>query len=164
MNKKLLIIMVLIFTALTVHSNEIENQGIIKAGVSVGYPLGLTAGWSPSDIFELNLLVGTNYTGFTVGLSPLFTLVDINIADQPLPLSFGPALNLNIMPYGLVDLDILAVLRLEYTLPKIPLNFFIEGGAGVNVNFYSSAFYGLATGINPVRFAGAGAIGVRYVF
>ena len=161
--KKLLLITTLLLISLCVFADE-STDSSFKAGIALGYPTGVTAGWRPSDNFELNALLGTNYTGFTIGITPLFTLVEIDIADQQLPLSLGPQVNLNLRGYGLIDLDVLAVLRLEYTLPELPLNFFIEGGLGVNINFYSSVFGEFGGLISPVRFSGSGAVGARYVF
>jgi hypothetical protein len=176
MDKKLILIMTLFLISVSVFANDaiVEDlyssgsrgssgsAGSFKAGVALGYPTGVTAGWRITDKFELNGLLGTKYTGFTIGVTPLFTLTDLNIADQPMPLSLGPQINLNTY-YGYVDLDILAALRLEYTLPNTPVNFYVEGGLGININFYSSAYWGFSD-YSSVRIAGSGALGVRYVF
>ncbi len=129
-----------------------QTSGKFKAGLSLGYPSGLTAGWRATDNFEINFLIGTNYEGFTVGISPLFTLVKFDIAEQIFPFSIGPAVNFNFIANN-SNMDILAVARIEYSFLNIPLNLFLEGGAGIKINFGEN-----------VQFAGSGALGVRYIF
>jgi len=159
MNKKLILIVTLILLSFSVFANNqgsAGSAGSFKAGVALGYPSGATAGWRVTDKFELNLLLGTKYYGFTVGVTPLFTLMDINIADQPLPLSVGPQVNLNVGGFGYTALDLLGVVRWEYSFKDIPLNLYVEGGAGVGISMYSS--------YSTSYFTGSAAIGGRYIF
>ena len=155
----MILIITLIFLSFSAFANNqgsAGSAGSFKAGVALGYPTGVTAGWRVTDKFELNALLGTKYYGFTIGITPLFTLVDLNIADQPFPLSVGPQVNINLGGFGYTALDLLGVIRLEYTLKEIPLNFFIEGGAGVGLFMYS--------GYSTTYFSWSSAVGVRYVF
>ncbi len=167
MNKKMILIasllLILSFSAFAGNQGSPYSAGSFKAGVALGYPTGVTAGWRISDKFELNALLGTNYLGFTVGVTPLFTVFEFDIEGQPLPLSVGPQVNFSIgaLGYGVI-IDILAAVRLEYTLKDIPLNLFIEGGLGVSIQTYES-FYGY-TPDSYVGFGGSGVIGARYVF
>lgn len=142
----------------TVKIDGSKAEGKLKAGVVLGYPVtGLTAGWRPSDVFELNLFLGTDYSSFTVGASPMFTIVNFNIADEIFPFSIGPAAYLNIgNAFWGLNMDVLGVVRLEYTFKQIPLNLFIESGAGIRIYFTNSYF--------PILPNFTTAIGARYVF
>ncbi|MDA3810656.1 MAG: hypothetical protein PF518_10070 [Spirochaetaceae bacterium] len=153
-----LIIMVVCLNAegvKTIKIDAVRTDDKVKIGVVLGYPTGLTAGWSLSDSFELNLVVATHYTDFTVGVLPMFTVVNLNIADEIFPLSIGPAAYLNISWWGGIDLDILGNVRIEYSFKQIPLNLFLEGGLGIKLDL----------GNTPLVYPqGSGALGVRYIF
>jgi hypothetical protein len=131
-----------------------QTSGKIKAGISLGYPTGLTLGWRPSNYFEANLLLATNFEGITIGFSPLFTLVNLEVEEQIFPLSAGPSINLNLGSKS-QNLDILGLVRLEYSFKEIPLNLFLEGGMGINLELGSNA---------GISLAGSGALGIRYIF
>jgi hypothetical protein len=131
-----------------------QTSGKIKAGVSLGYPTGLTFGWRPSDFFEANLLLATNFEGITIGFTPLFTLINLEVENQIFPLSAGPSVNLNLGSYS-QNIDILGLMRLEYSFKEIPLNLYLEGGLGLNMELGNDA--GASLG-------GSGALGVRYIF
>ena len=133
----------------TVEISTKNLEGKAKIGLSIGYPFGVTFGYRFSNYFELNTLVGTNYSSFTLGASGLFTVANFKVSEGFLPLSLGPAVNLHMgKSFGV---DILGMLRLEYSFLDIPLNLYIEGGAGVAID-------------SGVKFKGAGALGVRYIF
>lgn len=121
----------------------------LKAGLSLGYPVGFTAGYSFSNYFELNGLIGSDYDDLTLGVSGLFTVVNIDIAGEKFPLSIGPAFyNYFGEKY---KLDALVFARLEYSFEKIPLNLFVEAGAGIRLRKFADK-------------AGSCALGVRYIF
>jgi len=151
MKKVLFIVAILLLTTTSIFANE----GKLKAGVILGYPTGLTAGWRPSDAFELNFIVASHYRDFTIGLSPMFTIATPDIEGERFPISVGPAVYLDIDWFGGLDLDILGQVRMEYTFRDIPLNLFIEGGLGVKLDF---------DGVRLLYFHGSGALGIRYVF
>lgn len=131
-----------------VNTKWLEHRA--KLGLAIGKPWGLTFGYHFSKTFEGNLLLGSNFDidGVTVGGSGLFTLVNLDIADQIFPLSVGPAAYLNF--FKTFTIDALGVARLEYTF-NIPLNLYIEGGVGINI-------------LDDIEFAWTAAVGVRYVF
>lgn len=166
MNKKIILIVIFILLSASVFAADqgtAGSKGSLKAGVALGYPTGFTGGWRATDKFEINALLGTNYLGFTIGVTPLFTIVDLDIADQPFPLSVGPQVNISLgaLGYGAM-IDILGVVRLEYNFIDLPLNLFIEGGLGIRIWTYESFF-----GYQPdalVRFGGSGVVGARYIF
>lgn len=145
--------------AKTVTIDNKRTNDNFKAGVVLGYPTGLTAGWRLSDLLEMNFHLATHYSDVIIGAAPMFTLVNINIADEIFPLSLGPMVNIgfDFSPFNnLVDIDILANLRIEYSFKNIPLNLFLEGGGGIKIN--------LGDDTNPIGGQGSGAIGVRYIF
>jgi hypothetical protein len=131
-----------------VDTKWLENRA--KLGLAIGKPWGLTFGYHFSNSFEGNLLLGSNFNidGVTVGGSGLFTLVNLDIADQIFPLSAGPAVYLNF--FDPFTIDALGVARLEYTF-NIPLNLYIEGGIGINI-------------LDDLEFGWTAAVGARYVF
>jgi hypothetical protein len=131
-----------------VDTKWLENRA--KLGLAIGQPWGLTFGYRFLKSFEGNVLVGSNFNmdGVTVGGSGLFTLVKFDISDQIFPFSVGPAAYFNF--FDPLTIDVLGVARLEYTF-DIPLNLYIEGGAGINI-------------LDDVEFAWTAAVGVRYVF
>jgi len=144
----------------TIKLDTREVEGKLKAGVALGYPWGITAGYRFSNLFELNGTIGSDYNDFTMGVNGLFTLVNLQISHEKFPLSVGPALyshfgyNDGIDKNGKDDeytrIDLLGVARIEYSFDEIPLNLFIEAGLGLQL----------------VRFtdpAGSFAIGVRYI-
>ncbi|MDA3810657.1 MAG: hypothetical protein PF518_10075 [Spirochaetaceae bacterium] len=159
--KKVLLIAVALMLTTTLFANE----GKFKAGVSLGYPTGLTVGWHPSEKFELNLLLGTDYTGFTVGITPLFTLTNLDISDNNFPLSIGPSVNFSFAQY-VTAIDILGLIRMEYNFKDIPLNAYVEFGAGVRITSVTiPAFWTIPeTTVSTTGFGWSSALGVRYVF
>ncbi|MBI9100106.1 MAG: hypothetical protein JEY91_16610 [Spirochaetaceae bacterium] len=185
MKKLFLASAILLFTTWAVFANDLINAdlmskrtestsfsgesavGTFKLGAALGYPSGVTGGWRPSDKFELNALLGTNYYGFTIGVSPLFTLVDIKIQDQILPLSVGPAVNLHIYGFG-IDLAIMGVVRWEYSFENVPINLFAEVGGGIAIYSHSSSatVFGITATAKTSGVTGAftSALGVRYIF
>ncbi len=133
----------------TLRFDKEKVQGKLKAGLSLGYPSGVTAGYSFSNFFELNGTVGSDFESFTTGVNGLFSLVNFDISGEIFSLSAGPAVNAHFKRN--FALDTLALVRLEYTFRKIPLNLFIEGGLGLRV-------------IEFADMAGSAALGARYVF
>lgn len=138
---------------ITIDNNRTDDA--FKAGVVLGYPTGLTAGWRIAEGVELNFVAATHYYDITVGFAPLFTLANLNISGQIFPLSVGPAAYLSIDWAGGIDIDILGDVRIEYSFDNIPLNLFLEGGAGITIDLGSNQL---------IRPQGSGALGVRYIF
>lgn len=158
MKRVLSIIALMVFIAVSLSAEtktiKIDNERTddkFKAGVMLGYPTGLTAGWRIADALELNFIAATHYRDITLGFAPLFTLVNIDISGETFPLSVGPAAYLNIGWGGGLDLDVLGNVRIEYSFDEIPLNLFLEGGIGITV-------------IPAIRPQGSGAFGIRYIF
>lgn len=160
-----------------------------KVGAFLGYPALLaTAGFPLGRFMEVNIFVGYDYRdifplilsssasppaefpilsipppvsggGIYTGVNLLFTLFEIKIGKAVFPLSLGPQGAFSIGFDGNVRLDVMAVLRLEYTF-AIPLNLFIEGGTGAAFNLVGSNL----TKIGPVFPASFAGLGIRYVF
>ncbi len=163
MKQVLLVLITMILTSLSLSADgvktiKLDNQRTddkFKIGVVLGYPTGLTAGWRLSDTFEMNFVAGTHYTDFTIGVAPLFTIVNLSIADEIFPLSVGPAAYLVVDWNGDLDMDILGNVRIEYSFKEIPLNLFLEGGIGIKLDFNGNYL------VHP---QGSGALGIRYIF
>lgn len=162
MKKTLILFAVLFVTVLslnaetrTINLDGKRTDDKFKLGVALGYPTGITAGLRTSEHFELNGVVATHYSDFTVGIIPMFTLANLQIADEVFPLSIGPAGYLTIDWFGGIDIDILGNVRVEYSFKSIPLNLFLEGGAGIKLDLGSNQL------IKP---QGSGALGIRYIF
>ncbi|PKL17409.1 MAG: hypothetical protein CVV49_11380 [Spirochaetae bacterium HGW-Spirochaetae-5] len=145
----------------TVKIDTTKVEGKLKAGVALGYPWGITAGYRFSNIFELNGTLGSDYNDFTMGVNGLFTVVNLDISNEKFPISVGPALYSH---FGHRDgndkdgrddeytrIDLLGVVRVEYSFDEIPLNLFVEAGLGLEV-------------VKFAHTAGSFAIGVRYIF
>lgn len=133
----------------TIKLDNKRGDDKLKAGLSLGYPFGVTAGYSFSNFFELNGLIGSNYHDFTVGGSALFTMAEIDISGEIFPLSAGPAVYNH---FGKkYKLHTLAVIRLEYSFKDVPINLFVEAGAGIRVVEFAGP-------------AGSFALGARYIF
>lgn len=142
-------------------TSRLKNK--VKAGVSLGYPTGLTAGYRFTDLFELNAILGTDYDSFVGGMNGLFTVARLKVEGELFPVSIGPAVLYDVHDHSHDDssdkwhdkdhghLDLLCVIRFEYDFEDIPLNLFVEGGAGIRV-------------LEHVDPAGSFAIGVRYIF
>lgn len=121
----------------------------LKAGLALGYPFGVTAGYRFSNYFELNGLIGSNFDDLALGVSGLFTVVNIDIAGEQFPLSIGPSFY---SYFGdKYKFDALATARLEYSFKEIPVNLFVEAGAGIRL-------------IKFADWAGTWALGIRYIF
>jgi hypothetical protein len=124
-------------------------EGRAKAGVALGYPTGLVFGYRLANWVEVNALAGTYFDGFTLGGNMLFTLADIKIRERSFPLSVGPQVNAEFgNDFGM---SVLGMVRWEHTLEEIPLNLYLEGGAGVSL-------------IDEFGLAWAASLGIRYVF
>jgi len=145
----------------TISIDTKKVEGKLKAGVVLGYPWGITAGYRFSNFFEMNGVLGSDYNYFISGINGLFTIVNVKIAHEIFPLSVGPALYSHFGHHDrnskfdrddeYISIDLLGVARIEYSFKEIPLNLFIEAGIGMQV----------------VRFAdtaGSFAIGARYIF
>jgi len=162
--------LLLAFTALYAEGEDVKTidldtrrlEGKVKAGVSLGYPLGLTAGYRFTDLFELNATLGTDYDSFIFGANGLFTVAKLKVEGELFPVSIGPGFNFDVddKDYNKHDdndddhhvhLDILCILRFEYDFEDIPLNLFIEGGAGIRT----------WEDLGP---AGSFAVGARFIF
>lgn len=121
-----------------------------KAGVQLGYPSSLNAGWRLNRDFELNAQAGSRYSHFDVGANALFRIVSLEIEKEPFPVSAGPQVILGLGP-DFLGLDVLGVIRIENTLRPVPLNLFIEAGVGLSV-------------FPETTITGMGSIGLRLVF
>ena len=135
-----------------IDTGKFENR--LKAGLMIGYPIGITAGYKYSNFFELNGIVGFN-DGLTLGVNGLFTILNLNVSGEIFHLSFGPA---SYVYFGHKDksddylkLDILCLARIEYDFKQIPLNLFFEVGAGFEM-------------IKLIDLAGSCSVGARYIF
>ena len=137
-----------------------EFEGKLKAGIVLGYPWGITAGYRFSNFFELNSMLGSDYNDFTASVNGLFTIFNLKISHELFPLTIGPALYSH---FGYHDgskhssdgeytrIDILGIARIEYSFKETPVNMFAEGGAGLEVVKFAGT-------------AGSFAVGVRYIF
>ena len=133
----------------TIKIDNTRGDDRLKAGLSLGYPFGITAGYSFSNFFELNGLVGSNYKDFTFGASGLFTVANIDISGEKFPLSIGPAFYNH---FGKkYKFEALASVRFEYSFEEIPINLFAEAGGGIRLVEFAGP-------------AGSFALGVRYIF
>ncbi len=121
-----------------------------KLGISLGTVSGLTIGYQATDIMEFNAVIDIfNFDNLTGSINTLFTLFDIEAGSAVFPVSAGPSF---IFKTGKNDkTEILGIIRIEYDISDIPLNLFLEGGAGIELS-------------PDVEFAGAGALGIRYIF
>lgn len=140
-----------------------KQDGRVKAGISLGYPTGLTAGYRFTDVFEFNGTLGTDYDSFVFGINGLFTIAKLKVEGEMFPISIGPGMNFDVEDHSHHDasdkwhdhdhshLDLLCILRFEYDFEEIPLNLFVEGGAGISVYEH----------FGP---AGSFAIGARFIF
>ncbi len=145
----------------TIKIDTKKVEGKLKAGVALGYPWGITAGYRLSDIFELNGTVGSDYNDFTMGVNGLFSIVNLDISNEKFPISVGPALYSHFGHHDGNDkngrddeytrIDLLGVVRIEYSFDEVPLNLFVEAGVGLEV-------------VKFAEIAGSFAIGVRYIF
>lgn len=146
----------------TISIDTKEIEGKLKAGVVIGYPFGITAGYRSSNFFELNGTIGSNYDDFVIGLNGLFTVVNFKISHEKFPLSVGPAVYSYFEHHEddsknrderdeYTKIDLLGVARMEYDFKEIPLNLFIEAGFGLQL-------------IRFVDCAGSFGVGVRYIF
>lgn len=170
--KKILLTAAALFTTISLYAaDDVKTidldtsrlEGKVKAGVSLGYPIGLTAGYRFTDIFELNGTLGWDYDSAMLGMNGLFTVAKLKVEGELFPVSLGPALYWDVHDGSHDDphdkyyhhdhshLDLLCILRFEYDFEEIPLNLFVEGGAGIR----------LLEDIGP---AGSFAIGVRFIF
>ena len=124
-------------------------EGRAKAGIALGYPTGLVFGYRLANWMEVNALAGTYFNGFTLGGNVLFTVADIKIKEKSFPLSIGPQVNADFGDeFGM---SVLGMVRWEHSFEEIPLNLYIEGGAGVSI-------------IDKFGVAWAASLGARYVF
>jgi len=145
----------------TIKIDTKEVEGKLKAGVVLGYPWGITAGYRFSNFFELNGLIGNDYDDLTLGVNGLFTIFNLKISNEVFPFSVGPALyshfdhhdgnSKNNSDDHYNKIDLLGIARMEYSFDEIPLNLFIEIGLGLEV-------------VKFVDSAGSFGIGVRYIF
>jgi hypothetical protein len=145
----------------TIKIDTKKVEGKLKAGVALGYPWGITAGYRFSNIFELNGTLGSDYNDFTMGVNGLFTVVKLDISNEKFPVSVGPALYSHFGHHDGNDkngrddeytrIDLLGVARIEYSFDEVPLNLFVEAGLGLEV-------------VKFADMAGSFAIGVRYIF
>lgn len=167
--KKILLAIAALFVLTNLYAEDVKTidldtsrlNGKVKAGVSLGYPLGLTAGYRFTDIFELNGTLGTDYDSFVFGMNGLFTVAKLKVEGELFPVSIGPGFNFDVddkdyynqnhKDERYVHLDILCILRFEYDFKEIPLNLFIEAGAGLRT----------WEKLGP---AGSFAVGARFIF
>ncbi len=168
--KKLILLILLLFTAELIFSDEItfpesrgksekkvnldeidkKLEGKAKLGLSLGYPTGITFGYQMTDLAELNATVGLfDFDSISAGGSLLFSLFDLVAGDAVMPVSAGPAFYFH--SGNRTKVDVLGILRMEYSFEESPLNIFIEGGAGIRT-------------VPDTGFTGSGALGIRYIF
>ncbi len=131
-----------------------------KAGIMLGYPTAITAGYRFNSSMEANGLVGVSYiagsfapVGGIFGANMLFNIMDFDISNESFQLSAGPQINA-LLGSGYIGLEFLADLRLEYTFWDYPINIFTEIGIGARY---------ISTG-SKISVTGMGNIGARYVF
>jgi len=144
---------------ITIDTKEVEGK--LKAGVVLGYPTGITAGYRFSNVFEMNGVLGSNFNDFSLGVNGLFTILNLEISNEIFPLSVGPALYSHLDHHDgnhdkgnddeYTKIDLLAIVRVEYSFKQIPLNLFVEAGLGLEVVKFADP-------------AGSFAIGARYIF
>lgn len=132
-----------------INLNTEKLEGRAKAGIALGYPSGLVFGYRLANYLEVNALLGSFYTGFTIGGNLMFTVANIKIKDQTFPLSLGPHVNFHLD--NNFDISLMGLLRWEYSFEEIPLNLYIEGGPGV--------FF-----VQGTDLTWSTSLGIRYVF
>lgn len=116
----------------TIDLDNLEG-GTLRAGIELAMPIsGLTAGYHLSEKMEVNVLVGSmmDFSAVTLGVSGLYTLANLEIQDQILPLNLGPVL------YATFGSEVWfsagARVQLEYDF-DIPLNVYIMSGFIYNI-------------------------------
>lgn len=136
-----------------------EQKGNLKAGISLGYPTGVTLGYRINPPLEMNFTLGTDYDSFVFGMNGLFSITKLNLSGETFPFSLGPAFYFDTHDHHddyehdhtHTHLDILCIARFEYDFRNIPLNLFIEAGLGIRM-------------VEHLGAAGSFAIGARFVF
>lgn len=135
---------------ISLDSIDKKLEGKAKLGLSLGYPTGITFGYQMTNIIELNTTIGLfDFDKLAAGVSTLFALFDFEAGEAVFPVTAGPAIYFHAA--GDAKVDILGVIRIEYDFEDAPLNMFIEGGAGMRIT-------------PDTKMAGAGSLGIRYVF
>ena len=168
--KKILIFALLVFSASSLYSEDIlllkssgksdkkvsldkidkKLEGKAKLGLSLGYPTGVTFGYQITKLAEINATAGLfEFDTVSFGINTLFNLFDIEGSKTVFPVSAGPALFLH--TGNNTKIDITAVIRAEYDFDDIPLNIFLEGGAGLRIS-------------PDTKSVASGALGIRYIF
>jgi len=169
MIKKLVLIFIMVLSSVTLlfsagrdaETIDIDTGGLkgkVKAGLSLGYPTGVTAGYRFSDGFEMNGTLGTFFDGVTIGGNGLFTIAKFRLEGEVFPFSLGPAVYIHSHDHSdhhhhhhHTHMDALCTARIEYDIKNAPVNLFVEAGLGLRV-------------IEFADHAGSLAVGVRYIF
>lgn len=137
----------------TIDLDNLE-AGKLKVGLELAMPVsGITAGYHLSEKLEINALVGSmmDFSDLTLGANVMYTLANLNIQDQVLPLNLGPVFYAT---FGSeIWLSIGAEVQVEYDF-EFPLNVYVMSGCIYNIT--------RADGDNPINFPFG--IGARYIF
>lgn len=168
--KKILIFTLLVFSASSLYSEDAvflkssgksdkkvsldkidkNLEGKAKLGLSLGYLTGLTFGYQMTEELEINTVLGfSDFDTFSLSINTLIAFFDIEGGETVFPVTAGPALYIH--AGNNVKIDILGIIRIEHDFNDIPLNLFLEGGAGLRLT-------------PDIKFTGSGALGIRYIF
>lgn len=138
-------------------SGDVAHNPGFKLGFVAGYPSGLSLAYRFNKDFEMNGLIGTNFSDLAIGLDGMFRITDIVIAKEVFPLSIGPGVYAGTSWYwGGFYLGAFFKVHAEYTFKNAPFNLFLETGPGLSTRSYSNAFM--------PSFDWTGAFGARFVF
>ena len=135
---------------ISLESIDKKLEGKTKLGVALGTVSGITLGYQVTEIIELNAVIDIfSFENFKGSVNALFTLFDLDTGSAEFPVSAGPAF---IFKTGNNEkAAVLGIIRIEYDFSDIPLNLFLEGGAGFDLT-------------QDIEITGAGAFGIRYIF
>lgn len=160
-----LVVLLALFSTITGVAGAQGITGLepgIRLGIQLGNPTSLVGGYRLNSELEINGLVGTNYNQLTLGANALFTMAKPKIESQLVPITIGPEVLLGIWNESWnttwkhdtasgIALEILFMARAETTLPKVPVNFYLDLGLGISV----------IPVMNPVW---TSTLGIRYLF
>ena len=129
--KKTLLIIVLVMVLMTPLFAMQKSNGV-GAGVTVGYPTGLTVRYGMDDFRVLGNLTWDYGSGFYLDAGALYDITEVEVADLPIYINGGVQIGLGVASSSFV-FSVNGVIGASYYLEDYPVEVFVNLAPGVAI-------------------------------
>lgn len=132
MKKVLLVLALVLVIALPLSSASYMKTNGIGAGITLGYPTGLTARYGMDDFRLLGNLTWDFGSGFSLDVGALYDITEVEVGDFPIYINGGALVGVGFRGSDFL-LSVNGIVGASYYLEDYPVEIFLNLAPGANI-------------------------------